>query len=213
MFYGDEIVRAFYSSNAGGFTENNENVWDMEARPYLRGKIDSFAKDIPAAYRDGLSEAELPLFLQDDFAAHSRDAPVSSRKHFRWTKSVDVDVPQAWLQKNKLSIGKLRDAVIEERGISGRVVKLELRGTKGSTVIERELNVRRLFGGLKSGLFVMEIRRDSKERITGFSFQGAGFGHGVGMCQTGAIGMAAGGRKYKEMLTHYYRDIDIRKLY
>ena len=93
------------------------------------------------------------------------------------------------------------------------MVKLELRGTKGSTVIERELNVRRLFGGLKSGLFVMEIRRDSKERITGFSFQGAGFGHGVGMCQTGAIGMAAGGRKYKEILTHYYRDIDIRKLY
>ena len=79
--------------------------------------------------------------------------------------------------------------------------------SQGTAQIGGELTIRRLFGGLKSSLFV--VRRDGDA----WSFDGAGFGHGVGMCQTGAIGMAEAGYKYPQILEHYYRGSKIRKLY
>jgi stage II sporulation protein D len=213
MFFDGKIIQAFYSSNAGGFTENNENVWDMEPRPYLRGRPDANPEIVPAAFRDGLTTDELDSFLRSDFVTHSKDAPVSSHKYYRWTKKVDADVPQAWLRKKGVAIGKIRDIRINKRGVSGRVVRLTIEGTEGSHIVERELNARRLFGGLRSGLFLMDIVRKPNRDITHFTFRGAGFGHGVGMCQTGAIGMASSGRDYKQILAHYYRKVEVKRLY
>lgn len=213
MFYGEQIVEAFYSSNAGGFTEDNENVWDMAPRPYLRGKADAPAKAVPAVWRDGVSEAQLPAFLKEGFAAYSRDAPASSARAFRWERSVPVSEPQGWLKEAGHKIGAIKDVQIVKRGRSGRVVRLKVVGERGEATIERELNVRRLFGGLRSGLFTMTVDRDTKGRITQLHFNGAGFGHGVGMCQTGAIGMAAKGSSATQILTHYYTGISIKNLY
>jgi stage II sporulation protein D len=213
MFYGKQIVEAVYSSNAGGFTEDNDNVWDAEARPYLRGRPDAPDADVPEAFKDGISEDKLEAFLDSDMPAHSREAPVSSTKFYRWTRSVSASEPQQWLADKGNEVGRLKEARVLERGTSGRVVRLELSGTKGKTVVERELNVRRLFGGLRSGLFVMSYDTDSDGHITTFRFRGAGFGHGVGMCQTGATGMASAGKSYVDILEHYYSGIDVRSLY
>lgn len=213
MFYGDQIVEAFYSSNAGGFTENNENVWDMEARPYLRGKADAPDKEIPKKFRDGISTEELEDFLDHGFAAHSREASVSSSKYFRWTKDVKISAANKWLKNAGYKVGKIKNFKVLERGVSGRVVRLEVEGSKGRAVVERELNVRRLFGGLKSGLFVMTQHKDSRGYVNSVSFKGAGFGHGVGMCQTGAVGMAESGAKATDILEHYYSGIEVRTLY
>lgn len=212
MFYGNEIVEAYYSSNAGGHTESNENVWDMQPRPYLRGKADAPAGKVPKKFSDGVAPDELEAFLAADFPAYSKVATASSNKHYRWDKSVEASVAEGWLRENATDVGKIQDVKIASRGVSGRVIRLEITGSKGKAVVERELNVRRMFGGLKSGLFVMDVDK-SGNTITRFKFSGAGFGHGVGMCQTGAMGMADQGKKAEEILGHYYTGIEVRKLY
>lgn len=213
MLYGTQIVNAVYSSNAAGFTENNENVWDAEPRPHLRGKPDARPGDVPARFRNGVSEADLEAFLASDFPAYSKEAPVGSAQLYRWTRTVEADVPRKWLADADRDIGRIKDAKVISRGVSGRVIRFELTGEKGKAVVERELNVRKLFGGLRSGLFVMNLERDRQGFVTKFHFRGGGFGHGVGMCQTGAVGMAAKGHSHKEILLHYYQGIDVKKLY
>lgn len=213
MFYDKQIIEAVYSSNAGGFTADNDAVWDAEPKPYLRGKADAPASEVPNALRDGVSEAELADFLASDFPAYSKKAPVSSTKFYRWKKTVAADEARGWLRDNDRDIGRIKSARVTRRGRSGRVIRLELTGEKGKATVERELNVRRLFGGLRSGLFVMETHRGSDGFIDRFSFTGAGFGHGSGMCQTGAIGMAAAGHDFADILGHYFDGIEVRKLY
>jgi stage II sporulation protein D len=80
-------------------------------------------------------------------------------------------------------------------------------GATGSETIRGELRIRQAFGNLRSSLFVVEVKDG------GAVFQGAGFGHGVGMCQTGAIGMGEAGKSYREILRHYYPGTSIRKLW
>ena len=213
MFYGNQIVEAFFSSNAGGFTENNENVWDMEPRPYLRGRPDAPREKVPGPFRDGITEKELDRFLDEGFDAFSKIAPVSSSKLFRWNKSVKASVPQRWLEDAGHKVGRIKDINIKSRGVSGRVIQLEIIGERGKALVERELNVRRLFGGLRSGLFTMDIRRDGRGFISDIAFKGAGFGHGVGMCQTGAVGMASKGHSAEDILGHYYKGITVKDLY
>jgi SpoIID/LytB domain protein len=84
---------------------------------------------------------------------------------------------------------------------------LQIKGEKGSIELTGDLKSRRLLGGLKSTLF--EVERDGAR----FVFRGAGFGHGVGMCQMGAIGMANGGKTHAQILGHYYRGTRVHRLY
>ncbi len=213
MLDGDRIVNAVYSSNAGGFTENNENVWDARPQDHLRGRIDAPDSALPAEFANGIDEDNLEAYLDADFPAYSREASVASSDNYRWERSVDVSEPMSWLADRDDSVGTIRDVEVESRGVSGRVKRLRVEGDAGEAVVERELNVRRLFGGLRSGLFTMEVERGSNGAIREFHFRGAGFGHGVGMCQTGAIGMAEEGYNFTDILNHYYRGIEVTKLY
>ncbi len=214
MFYGKQIVQGVYSANAGGFTENNEDVWDAEPKPYLRGGADAPEKEVPQAFRDGIDEDELSDFLSSDFPAFSESAPASSSKYYRWSASVDAADAREWLDANDRDVRRIKRAEVTQRGESGRVVRLKLTGADGATtVVERELNVRRLFDNLKSGLFTMDVERGEDGFVDRFDFRGAGYGHGVGMCQTGAIGMASKGYDHREILEHYYTGIDVEQLY
>lgn len=96
-----------------------------------------------------------------------------------------------------------------EYGVSGRIVRLRLVGSEGSLEV-RGLGVRRLLG-LSDNLFFAEPRRDPDGRLTGFWFTGRGWGHGLGLCQAGAYGMAVAGADYREILTHYYAGVEIRR--
>ena len=214
MFHGNRIIEATYSANAGGFTESNENVWNAEPRPYLRGHPDAPEGEVPKRFRDGISESEVADFLESDFPAYSKSAPMGSSDLYRWEKTVDASEAIDWLDEHGREIDRIESAEVTSRGVSGRAIRLKVRGANGnSTYVERELNIRRLFGSLKSGLFTMSVDRRKDGTVSRFHFKGAGYGHGVGMCQTGAIGMAAKGISYKRILTHYYRGIELRKLY
>ena len=110
----------------------------------------------------------------------------------------------------RVSIGRLQDLRVLRRGVSGRIVELEVIGSQATTVV-RGFDVRRLLD-LRESLLVFEIQRDTDGRIEAAVFAGKGWGHGVGMCQVGAYGMALRGAGYREILNHYYTGVAIERL-
>jgi stage II sporulation protein D len=107
----------------------------------------------------------------------------------------------------RVSVGELRDLRVLRRGASGRIVELEVVGSEGSTVV-KGFDVRNLLD-LRESLTVIELQRDASGRIASVVFAGKGWGHGVGLCQVGAYGMAVRGADYKKILAHYYSGIAI----
>ena len=95
------------------------------------------------------------------------------------------------------------------RGVSGRLTEIEIRGSKKAITVEKELPIRNVLSEnyLYSSCFVVEREGDD------FILKGAGWGHGVGMCQTGAAKMALSGKNYKFILNHYYKNADIIRIY
>ena len=100
--------------------------------------------------------------------------------------------PKDFFEK-KAAIGRLREIVPVERGVSGRVVKLRLAGDAGEKEIAGELEIRRALGDLKSALFVLDGKKDAGGHLVELSARGGGYGHGIGMCQSGAVGLAHSG--------------------
>jgi len=136
--------------------------------------------------------------------ADDRSSAVYSWTRRKTRRELEVSINQ------RVAVGKLRDLVIRRRGVSGRVVQLEIVGSKASTVV-RGFDVRRVLD-LRELLTVIEIQRDPAGEIQAVVFAGKGWGHGVGLCQVGAYGMALRGVGYKEILAHYYRGARLTKM-
>ena len=86
-------------------------------------------------------------------------------------------------------------------------------GDAGANQVRGELNIRRKFDNLKSAMFIVEPARDSAGKVSEWVFKGGGWGHGVGMCQLGAIGRAERGQSYREILRHYFNGAEVVKIY
>jgi SpoIID/LytB domain protein len=185
------LVDTVYSACCGGHTEDNDRVWPGPADPTLRGQADG-------AGPSRLSEATLR-----DFLAHP---PATFCSHadgrFRWQSRIDAATLGAGL-----GVGELQDLRVLERGSSGRALAVRADGSTGDTVVRGELRIRKLLGDLKSSLFVVD--HDGRD----FVFSGGGFGHGVGLCQEGAVGMARAGRDFRAILLHYYPGSRLVRLY
>jgi stage II sporulation protein D len=110
----------------------------------------------------------------------------------------------------RVAIGRLKDLEVVRRGVSGRIVELRVVGSKATTVV-RGFDVRRLLD-LRESLLVIEPQRDHDGEIEAVVFAGKGWGHGVGLCQVGAYGMALRGADYRAILAHYYTDAKIERL-
>ncbi|MEE8604981.1 MAG: hypothetical protein V3S65_06380, partial [Candidatus Aminicenantaceae bacterium] len=108
-------------------------------------------------------------------------------------------------------IGQLLDLIPLRRGESNRIVELQINGSETQTIV-KGLRIRRVLG-LKETLFVMEKEYDEAGELSHILFTGRGWGHGVGLCQVGAFGMARAGADYQEILKKYYKSIKISKLY
>jgi stage II sporulation protein D len=205
------VVDARYSSSCGGHTEHNDLVWGSEPEPYLRGRFD--LKGAAASpWSKGITDQNIDAWLSPNVQAWCNTASYGGKRTFRWDKQVDAVTVQEKLEHHK-NIGLLKDVKILARGVSGRVIKMQFLGTSGEYELDRELAIRRIFGGLRSSMFTMTIDRDDKGRPSKFKFRGGGYGHGSGMCQTGAMAMGGAGRNYKQILTHYYKNITMKKLY
>jgi SpoIID/LytB domain protein len=203
---GKTLVDAFYSANCGGHTEHNENVWsDQAPLPSLRGHRDTTARP-GDPFAGGITEALLERFLAEPPASYCGDAhQQGGPDRFRWTvtrSAADLDRLLA-----SLRLGRLRGIEVLERGVSGRARVVRLTGSARTDTIRGELRIRQTFGNLRSSMFLVKVEAGAA------TFRGGGFGHGVGLCQTGSIGMAEAGKSYKDILRHYYLGSTLRKLW
>ncbi len=200
---GGGMVDIRYSASCGGHTENNEAIWGGEPDPSLRGRMDD-----PKGSMSRITDANIDAFLaggdaSDAWCAHGKLA----KNRFRWTVKVSVADMTSRVATQFPQVGRVEQLIPKKRGVSGRIGVLAIQGSKATVLVEGDLRIRRLLGGLKSTLF--QVRREGDR----FVFRGAGFGHGVGMCQVGAIGMAAAGKTNTQILHHYYRGTHVHKLY
>jgi SpoIID/LytB domain protein len=206
---GGGLVEVYYSASCGGFGEHNENVWGTPADPSLRGHLDASGAGAKAMkpFAAGVTDENLRAFLDVD-AKHTHCGGTRwAKNRYRWSVTKSTDELDDLITAEFPKVGAVKELVPVERGISGRVKKLKIVGARSTVTVEGELRIRRLFGGLRSSLFL--VSRGAE----GWTFDGAGFGHGVGMCQTGAIGMAERNAKHDEILRHYYPGSHLRKLY
>jgi stage II sporulation protein D len=200
-----DLVDTVYSANCGGHSEHNENVWpEMPPYPALRGHRDG-PPSASDPFAGGVTAENVARFIAEPPRSWCGTARMGAGDRFRWT--VTRSAADLVRMLSPLRVGPVRAIEVLERGISGRARAVRVTGSAGSAVIRGELRIRQTFGGLRSSLFVVEVTAGSA------TFRGAGFGHGVGLCQTGSIGMAEAGKSYQEILQHYYPGSVLRKLW
>lgn len=205
---GGGLVDARYSASCGGHGEHNDHIWGGEPDPSLRGRADG-----PKARTTPIDEAHLDKFLAESPKdSWCGKASMGGKGRFRWTENLTSAQVDERIAAAYPEIGHVTAMVAKTRGVSGRIGTLALRGTQGQVEVTGDLKIRRLLGGLKSTLFKIEPQGPAKDP-TGFVLRGAGFGHGVGMCQTGAIGMAEAGKDRAAILGHYYRGSRVQTIY
>jgi SpoIID/LytB domain protein len=201
------LVDSVYSAVCGGFTEDNDAVWGGPADPSLRGRPDFPAADAALAeFQDGIGDALVQRFVavepMPSYCALSGMAP---KDKVRWRRSFTLAEVDALCAK--LDVGEVSSLSVEGRGVSGRARALVVEGSRGSARIVGELNIRKQFRMLPSGMFVVTRAGDR------WLLQGGGWGHGSGMCQTGAIGRAQRGFDYRQILAWYYSGATSEKIY
>ncbi|HKE59029.1 MAG TPA: hypothetical protein VKB46_20105, partial [Pyrinomonadaceae bacterium] len=128
-----------------------------------------------------------------------------------WTKELSLGQVQARLARAAAGIGPITDLRVASRGVSRRVIDLEVIGANGTAHV-RGGRIRSALG-LREQLFVFDRELDDSGRVTGFVFNGRGWGHGVGMCQVGAYGLARQGLTYDQILKAFYTGIEVTKIY
>lgn len=193
---GVRVVPTVFSACCGGWSEDNDSVWSSPPDAALRAVGDfprggNPAPNGPVAY--GLSK----WLGQPPSANCSADAA-----NFRWTRRYSAEALTQLVNKT-YAVGAIREVRLGERGPGGRLKSVDIIGTKSSVTVKKELAIRQIFGGLPSAMFILDVERGAKGPV-GFVFRGGGRGHGVGLCQQGARGMAVHGRTCADILAHYF---------
>jgi len=214
LYAGDKPINAFYASNCGGHSENIENVWPERSGPaeWWTGQYDSDKQKTGGDLRD---EKQFETWINSSPDVFCNPAfhsvlPGWSRTNFRWERVISAvelagKFGDLWESDSVMSIH------IPERGVSGRAVSAVFCGNKDSLTVYGELKIRQVFDPpLRSSAFYVE-KSDMSE--PSFTLKGAGWGHGVGMCQSGAIARAYQGQTFREILSHYYKGSEIKSIY
>lgn len=219
LMYNQQICDARFSKCCGGITERFENTWEPVAHPYL-DKVADTATPFPECdltdeqqARDWILSSPPAFCNTNDTAVLSsvlNDYDLETHHFFRWEVSYTTEELSALVYKRSgIDFGLIREITPLERGVSGRIIRLRISGSRKTMVIGKELVIRKIFSHthLYSSAFIIE---QSDNRYT---FKGAGWGHGVGLCQIGAAVMAAKGYNYREILAHYFKDSKIEEIY
>lgn len=173
-------------------------------------KIKSANKNISNGPDYSTNEAALEKFIKNSPQSYcSGKGACDNPEKYRWEKVFSEKELTELVKKQLKDINKINEIKVLGRGKSGRMTGIEVVSDKGSEKIYKELNIRKLFGMLRSGLFIIE--RFEKNGISYYKFSGAGWGHGVGMCQDGAKGMALCGKNFIEILMHYFSNSRLLK--
>jgi stage II sporulation protein D len=220
--YNGALIEALYSSTSGGFTADNEEVYNSAPVPYLRGVPDaergSAFENVPSL--DVFKRAANPRSLR---AYRAGDFEADWSRYHRWTFEWTNDEIRAALSNWRgTDVGAVHEINVLERGPSGRVMLIEYVTDAGTFTAAKDLirsslrfvNATGGFSSMLSTLFYIEPVIDSKtKQLDGFAIWGGGWGHGVGVSQTGAVGMAEKKATYDEILKHYYQGITLDRMY
>ncbi len=206
------LVDTFYHAVSGGHTENNENAWRMRTHPNLRG-VSDLRPGVPNPLANGATQAAVKALLDSPDRSYAA-ASGRNKRALRWTVKRTPKEIRKHLQKVGVT-RPLTGVQVLKRGVSGRAIEIELTQLGGSSIrLWGELRIRRAFRALKSSLFLVTPGpKDRKGVPRWWQFRGAGYGHGVGLDQTGAYGRAKLGQKYREILSAYYRGARLEQLY
>jgi stage II sporulation protein D len=220
---GDEVCDTRFSKACGGRTELFENCWEETPIPYLQSVFDSSVNDPPIVNE---ADAERWITSSPDVYCNTADGKMlqhvlpsfdqETTDFFRWKVEYSRGQLEEILhEKSEIDFGIVMDIVSLKRGPSGRIVKLKIVGSKRTMIVGKELEIRRWLSKshLYSSAFIVEIKRDMNGLPVKFIFQGAGWGHGVGLCQIGAAVMASKGFTAEEIVKHYFHGVEVKKLY
>ena len=202
--YDGHICDARFSKSCGGITERYATAWDDQDIPYLESLYDGPAK-IPASDPESWIRSTPPAYCNtQDHELLSRILPgfdQETRDFYRWrVEYAPEELAEIIQSRIGAALGRIQDIRALERGPSGRIHRLKVIGSRDYVVIGKELEIRRALSRthLYSSAFVVDV--DSGR----FVLRGAGWGHGVGLCQIGAAVIAAAGQPYTQILQHYY---------
>ena len=225
----NKICDTRYSKSCGGISENNEVVWFNKPIEYLRAVHDSKTNAIPRL----MSEQELNTWINNPDSCFCDETEISKKElksylghvdkmgsYFRWSYSLKQQELCVLIRKKA---GHHFDSIVSlipiSRGVSGRINLLKIKGytkSKPSIIeIKSEYEIRRVLHPkfLYSSAFIIIANSSSNRPPDKFTFKGAGWGHGVGLCQIGALNMALKGYSHKQILYHYFLNSKLKKLY
>ena len=227
--YNDEICDTRYSKSCGGISESNENVWGDVPKKYLRSIFDNKRNNaIDLSHKNNLQN----WFLKPQ-ESYCNNEHVNKnelkrylgfvdeeREYFRWQISYSHEeltkIINDKLDKSFDSIVRLTPL---KRGASGRITKLEISGKKNDSlhklVLYNEYDIRDALHPkfLYSSAFIINANSNTLSDVEKITLSGGGWGHGVGLCQIGALGMSLNGKSSKEILKHYFSSIKIKRFY
>lgn len=227
LMYDGELCDARFSKCCGGVFEQFENCWEPKHYKYLRARLDNVDEN---NFPDLTVEENATKWIlsRPEAFCNTSDAKILSQvlnnydqettDFCRW--KVDYtreELSEIACRRSGIDFGQIVDLVPMERGTSGRIVRLKIIGTKRTMIFGKELEIRKTLSNshLYSSAFVVE-RHDvdpSTNLPVSFTLHGAGWGHGVGLCQIGAAVMGARGYDYRKILAHYFVDAEISSLY
>ncbi len=227
LMFGGKICDARYSKSCGGISESFENVWEPVRHEYLSSVVD-YKFELENYNLDFSSEVNSKKWILSSPTAfcNTNDERILSQvlvdydqettDFYRWK----VEYPQKEIaelinKKSGIDFGDILDLVPVERGDSARLIKLKIIGTKKEMVFGKELEIRRILSNthLYSSAVIVNKEDGEKDIPQKFIIYGAGWGHGVGLCQIGAAVMASRGYQFDEILLHYFRGAKLKKIY
>ncbi|MFW6409978.1 MAG: SpoIID/LytB domain-containing protein [Halanaerobiales bacterium] len=199
--YDEKIINAVFSSNSGGYTESSKEIWGTEV-PYLSGvnNMQGGEYDFP------LSPSQLEVWIKNKSESFSDSSRYTGSSSYRWVKAM----PASYLEE-KYNLGDLKKITPTRRSKGGSIQKLLISGTERNIELNKD-KIRSGLGGLRSNRFILR-RIYTNNTINEIIIYGSGWGHNVGLDQTGAAGMAEENYDYKEIIRHYYPGTEIVPLY
>ena len=225
---GEEICDARFSKCCGGITEEFQYCWEDTPKTYLTAVRD-IALGVEHTLPNLINEEEAEKWIRFNPPAfcNTQDKKILSEvlndydqetvNFYRWKETLSQEkLQQLIADKLKMNLGAILDMKAVERGKSGRISKLQIIGTEKTFTIGKELEIRRTLSDshlLSSAFVVDKYDKDEQGVPQRFELIGAGWGHGVGLCQIGAAVMGEQGYHYDAILLHYYQGAEIKKLY